>query len=124
MSDVKGKTWIKNYVLMLINELKDVPKEERDKVQFRLKMTSKHKTFSDKFPSLLMILLEKYRRFYKFPETVKESSKRFVSCNLFTTLENNKLVLLTVNFSIIFFLKQSLLCLWFSYKSLHIYFLF
>ena len=59
MSDVKGKTWIKNYVLMLINELKDVPKEERDKVQFRLKMTSKHKTFSDKFPSLLMLIVDK-----------------------------------------------------------------
>ena len=58
MSEIKGTKWIKNYVLMVINEVKSISKEERDKVQFRLQMTMKHKTFSDKFPSLLMLIVD------------------------------------------------------------------
>jgi hypothetical protein len=63
MSEIKGKKWIKNYVLMVIDEVKNVSKEERDKVQYRLKMTTKHKTFSDKFPSLLMLIVDSGEEF-------------------------------------------------------------
>ena len=63
MSDIKNKKWIKNYVLLVLDEIKDIPQEEREKVDFRVKMTMKHKTFSDKFPSLLMILLEQSSEF-------------------------------------------------------------
>lgn len=58
MTDVKDKKWIKNYINLVINEVKDVPKSERAKVPFRIKMTMKHKTFSKKFPSLLMMVVE------------------------------------------------------------------
>jgi hypothetical protein len=58
MSEIKEKKWILNYVLMLIDEVKKVARVERDKVDFRLKMTNKHKTFSDKFPSLLMLIID------------------------------------------------------------------
>ena len=58
MSEIKEKKWILNYVLMLIDEVKKVSRVERDKVDFRLKMTNKHKTFSDKFPSLLMLIID------------------------------------------------------------------
>ena len=63
MSDIKNKKWIKNYVLLVLDEIKDIPQEEREKVDFRIKMTLKHKTFSDKFPSLLMILLDQSSEF-------------------------------------------------------------
>ena len=63
MSEIKGKKWIKHYVMMLIDEVKNVKKEERDKVQYRLKMTMKHKTFSDKFPSLLMLIVDSAEEF-------------------------------------------------------------
>ena len=63
MSDIKGKKWIKNYIQMVIDEVKDVPKETRETVPFRVKMTMKHKTFSEKFPSLLMMVVEKAEEF-------------------------------------------------------------
>jgi hypothetical protein len=63
MSDVKGKKWIKNYIQMVIDEVKDVPKETRGSVPFRIKMTMKHKTFSEKFPSLLMMVVEQAEEF-------------------------------------------------------------
>lgn len=63
MSDTKDKNWIRNYVEMVIDEVKTVPKEERDKVPFRIKMTMKHKTFSEKFPSLLMNVVENAEEF-------------------------------------------------------------
>lgn len=63
MSDIKGKKWIKNYVLLVLDEIKNMSQEDREKVDFRVKMTMKHKTFSDKFPSLLMILLEQSGEF-------------------------------------------------------------
>lgn len=59
MSEVKGKKWIKNYIQMVIEEVKDVPKETRESVPFRVKMAQKHKTFSERFPSLLMMVVEK-----------------------------------------------------------------
>lgn len=55
---VKDKQWIKNYIQMVLDEIKDVPKETRETVPFRIKMTMKHKTFSEKFPSLLMMIVE------------------------------------------------------------------
>lgn len=58
MSDIKGKEWIKNYIQMVIDEVKDIPQETRSSVPFRIQMTMKHKTFSDKFPSLLMMVVE------------------------------------------------------------------
>jgi len=63
MSDVKGKKWIKNYINMVIDEVKDVPKETRETVPFRIKMTMKHKTFSEKFPSLLMMVVDQAEDF-------------------------------------------------------------
>ena len=63
MSEEKDKPWIKNYVLMVIDEVKNISKEEREKVPFRIKMTMKHKTFSDKFPSLLMNVVENAEEF-------------------------------------------------------------
>jgi len=58
MTEIKDKKWIKNYIKLVIDEVKDVPKSERGKVQFRIKMSMKHKTFSEKFPSLLMMVVE------------------------------------------------------------------
>ena len=55
---MKGKEWIKNYIQMVIDEVKDIPKETRESVDFRVKMSMKHKTFSEKFPSLLMMVVE------------------------------------------------------------------
>ena len=56
---MKGKKWIKNYIQMVIDEVKDVPKETRESVPFRVKMTMKHKTFSEKFlNSPLKVVLE------------------------------------------------------------------
>lgn len=63
MSDIKGKKWIKNYINMVIDEVKDVPKETRETVPFRIKMTMKHKTFSEKFPSLLMMVVDQAEEF-------------------------------------------------------------
>ena len=63
MSEVRGKKWIKNYINMVIDEIKDVPKETRETVPFRIKMTMKHKTFSEKFPSLLMMVVEQATEF-------------------------------------------------------------
>lgn len=63
MSDMKGKKWIKNYIQMVIEEVKDIPKETRESIDFRVKMSMKHKTFSEKFPSLLMMVVEKAEEF-------------------------------------------------------------
>jgi hypothetical protein len=63
MSDMKGKKWIKNYIQMVIDEVKEIPKETRESVDFRVKMSMKHKTFSEKFPSLLMMVVEKAEEF-------------------------------------------------------------
>lgn len=60
---MKGKKWIKNYIQMVIDEVKDIPKETRESVDFRVKMSMKHKTFSEKFPSLLMMVVEKAEDF-------------------------------------------------------------
>lgn len=58
MTDIKDRRWIKNYIKLVIDEVKDVPKSERGKVPFRIKMSMKHKIFSEKFPSLLMMVVE------------------------------------------------------------------
>ena len=63
MTDVKTKSWIKNYINMVIDEVKDVDKNIRESVDFRVKMTMKHKTFSEKFPSLLMMVVEQGENF-------------------------------------------------------------
>lgn len=63
MSDIKTKSWIKNYINLVLEEIKDVPKETRDSVQFRVQMSMKHKTFSEKFPSLLMMVVEQGENF-------------------------------------------------------------
>ena len=63
MSEIKGRKWIRNYVDMIIDEVKDVPEQERESVQFRIKMTMKHKTFSEKFPSLLMMVVSQAQKF-------------------------------------------------------------
>ena len=63
MSEIKGKKWIKNYIEMVIDEVKNIPKSERETVPFRIKMTMKHKTFSEKFPSLLMMVVEQAEEF-------------------------------------------------------------
>ena len=63
MSEVKGQKWIRNYIDMVINEVKDVPEQERESVPFRIKMTMKHKTFSEKFPSLLMMVVSQAQNF-------------------------------------------------------------
>ena len=63
MSEVKGRKWIRNYVDMVIDEVKDVPEQERESVPFRIKMTMKHKTFSEKFPSLLMMVVSQAQNF-------------------------------------------------------------
>ena len=57
-TDIKGKEWIKNYINMVIEEVRNIPKETRETVPFRIRMTMKHKTFSEKFPSLLMMVVE------------------------------------------------------------------
>lgn len=63
MSEVKDKNWIKRYINMVIKEVRDVPSDTRSSVPFRIKMTMKHKTFSEKFPSLLMMVVEQADEF-------------------------------------------------------------
>lgn len=63
MSDVKEQKWIRDYINMVIDEVKDVPEQERESVPFRIKMTMKHKTFSEKFPSLLMMAVSQAQHF-------------------------------------------------------------
>ena len=58
MSDIKNKTWIRNYVMMVIAEVKNIPKEDREKISFRKTMAIKHQTFFEKFPGLLMIVID------------------------------------------------------------------
>lgn len=58
MTDVKTKSWIKSYINLVIDDVKDVDKNVRESVEFRVKMTMKHKTFSEKFPSLLLMVVE------------------------------------------------------------------
>jgi len=82
MSDVKGKKWIKNYIQMVIDEVKDVPKETRESVPFRVKMTMKHKTFSDKFPSLLMMVVDQATEF--------DHNRLEVMLNLMNSVQNGE----------------------------------
>jgi len=57
MEDVKSKTWIKNYVIMLINEVKDIPKKERETQEFVKRMVNKHRTFAGKFQHLMRLVI-------------------------------------------------------------------
>ena len=63
MTEIRGKKWIRNYINMVIDEVKDVSEQERESVPFRLKMTMKHKTFSEKFTSLLMMVVSQAQNF-------------------------------------------------------------
>ena len=56
---VKSKDWIKNYIQMVIDEVKDIPIQTREGVEFRISMAKKHDTFNRKFPSLLMMIIDK-----------------------------------------------------------------
>ena len=63
MSEQKGKKWIRDYVQLVIEEVKDIPKEERETVPFRQKMAMKHQTFFEKFPGILMIVVDQAEEF-------------------------------------------------------------
>ena len=63
MSEQKSKEWIKNYIKMIIEEIKDIPQEKRESVEFRISMAKKHDTFNKKFPSLLMMVIDKGSEF-------------------------------------------------------------
>lgn len=63
MSEPKNKEWIKNYIQMVIEEVKDIPQETRESVEFRISMAKKHDTFNKKFPSLLMMVIDKGSNF-------------------------------------------------------------
>ena len=65
MSSVKGKEWITNYINMVIDEVKDSPIETRQSVEFRIKISKKHQTFYEKFPSLLLLVVEQATEFDK-----------------------------------------------------------
>ena len=54
----KDKTWIKNYVLMLIQEVKDVPEKKRQSREFMTRIAMKHMTFNKTFPSLLRMIVD------------------------------------------------------------------
>ena len=58
MSDIKSKYWIKNQVQMIIDEVKDKSKTQRDSVPYRRQIAMKYETFFSKFPSLLMLLID------------------------------------------------------------------
>lgn len=49
----KDGEWILNYVKQLIDEVKEYPKEQRDRVNFHQTMAIKHQVFFSKFPHLL-----------------------------------------------------------------------
>jgi len=57
MEDVKSKTWIQNYVNMLIAEVKDVPKKTRESQEFVKRMVNKHRTFASKFQHLMRLII-------------------------------------------------------------------
>ena len=57
-NEIKSNKWIKDYVLMVIEEVKDIPRKEREKVPFRQKMAAKHQTFFYKFPQILMQVVD------------------------------------------------------------------
>jgi hypothetical protein len=63
MEEKKSKGWILNYVLMLIQEVKEFPKEQRETVPFRESIAKKHQTFFYKFPHLLMMICEEAEKF-------------------------------------------------------------
>ena len=57
MTDVKSKLWIRNYVIMLINEVKNVPKKTRESQEFMKRIVKKHRTFAGKFQHLLRLVV-------------------------------------------------------------------
>jgi len=59
MTEQKSKEWIKSYIQSLIKEVEGIPKEKRESVEFRISMAKKHDTFNKKFPSLLMMVIDK-----------------------------------------------------------------
>lgn len=58
MSDIKSKNWIKNQVNMIFEEVKTATSHQRDSVPYRRKLANKYQTFFEKFPSLLMSIID------------------------------------------------------------------
>ena len=58
-TETRSKEWIKNYIQMVIDEVKDIPIQTRESVEFRISIAKKHDTFNRKFPSLLMMVIDK-----------------------------------------------------------------
>jgi len=63
MTEQKDSKWIIDYVEMLIEEVKSVPKEQRDVVSFHQSMASKHQTFFAKYPHLLTMICDQAEDF-------------------------------------------------------------
>jgi hypothetical protein len=51
--EIKSGEWILDYVNMLIGEVKNYPKQQRETTQFHQAMATKHQTFFAKFPHLM-----------------------------------------------------------------------
>ena len=58
MSDIKSKSWIKNQVDMIFEEVKTATPNQRDSIPYRRKLANKYQTFFEKFPSLLMSIID------------------------------------------------------------------
>ena len=63
MSEQKEKKWIRNYVEMVIEEIKDIPSNVRETIPFRQKIATKHQTFFEKFPGILMFVVDQGAEF-------------------------------------------------------------
>jgi len=63
MSDIKSKSWIKNQVDMIFEEVKTATPNQRDSVPYRRKLANKYQTFFEKFPSLLMSIIDQGENF-------------------------------------------------------------
>jgi hypothetical protein len=58
MADENNSSWILEYVQKLMEEVKVVPKEEREKVGFHQAMATKHQTFFSRYPHLLTMVCD------------------------------------------------------------------
>ena len=56
--ELKSPTWIYNYVVQLINEVKNVRKESRQIVAYHQDMAQKHSAFFSKYPRLFSVILD------------------------------------------------------------------
>jgi hypothetical protein len=54
----KGKAWIKNMIELIQEDIRNISDEEKDTINLRQRIAVKYQTFFEKFPSLLMKVVD------------------------------------------------------------------